>query len=164
MKNIILIGFKGVGKTKWAKILSAHLNREMIDTDRLIVEYFAVKNGEDAAVHEIYDFLGEIQFRELEKKVICSLCPKNSIIATGGGSILDPQNVAHLKTLGTVVYLEEDLKIVQERFCQMSRHLNFININQRKPLYQAAADKTLNLTNKTEQEILENLLSFCTQI
>lgn len=104
MNNIILIGYKSSGKTTLGKKIAEKTGRHFIDTDDLIA-----KNN-----REFYLAVGPTAFREIEKEVIRALAEfQNSVIATGGGTILDPENVIILKKLGKLFYLEvakEELK------------------------------------------------------
>lgn len=103
MNNIILCGFKSCGKSTLAKKISEKTGRHYIDTDELVS-----KN-----CPQLY-LQGPEAFRDIEKQVIAALVGFEScVIATGGGAILDPENVAILKKLGKIVYLrvpKEELK------------------------------------------------------
>lgn len=80
-KNIILIGFMGVGKTTVGKLVAKKLQREFIDVDEEIEKEFGMP------VSEIFNKLGEKAFREKEKSLIISLCnQKNKVLSPGGGS------------------------------------------------------------------------------
>lgn len=104
MDNLILIGFKRSGKTTLGKELATVLNRSFIDTDDLIAE----------DCHRCYKEVGEEAFRLLEKQAIFTLISaKKSVIATGGGTLLDPENISVLKKIGTLIYIyvpKEELK------------------------------------------------------
>lgn len=95
MNNIILIGFKSCGKTTLGKKISEKKGLHFIDTDELVS-----KN-----CRQLY-LQGPEAFRDIEKEVIKALVGfENCVIATGGGAILDPENVAILKKLGKIFYL-----------------------------------------------------------
>jgi shikimate kinase len=104
LNNIILIGYKSAGKTTLGKKIAEKTGRHFIDTDDLIA-----KNN-----REFYLAVGPEAFREIEKEVIRALAEfQNSVIATGGGVVLDPENVIILKKLGKLFYLrveKEELK------------------------------------------------------
>ena len=88
--NIVLTGFMGTGKTAVGEQLSQLTGREFVDTDAEIV----LRHG---AIETIFDRDGEAHFRQLERDVISSLAPRrNLVIATGGGTLLDPDNVLAL--------------------------------------------------------------------
>lgn len=95
--NVVLVGFKRSGKTTHGKKIAEKLNCNFIDTDDLIA----------FDCRRFYQDIGADSFRLLEKKIIFSLgVVQRSVIATGGGSILDPDNVFALKKMGKVIYLQ----------------------------------------------------------
>jgi shikimate kinase len=104
LSNIILCGFKSCGKSTLAKKISERTGLHYIDTDELIA-----KNN-----RKFYLEVGPEAFRDIEKKVIQALIGfENCIIATGGGVVLDPENILILKKLGKIFYLrvpKEELK------------------------------------------------------
>ena len=106
MSNIILCGFKSCGKTTLGKKLAERLGRHFIDTDSLIssnCRAFYLQEGEEA-------------FRAMEKQVIAALVEfQNCVIATGGGTILDQENIAILKKLGTIFYLRVEKEELRRR-------------------------------------------------
>ena len=100
--NIVLIGFKSCGKTSVAK----ELDPNFVDLDRLVEQYYTKITGVSCSCSEIYKNHGEKYFRDIEKIVITSLeKQENCVIASGGGSVLDPANVVCLKKHGLLVYL-----------------------------------------------------------
>ena len=102
LKNIVLIGFMGSGKSSIARELSHALGYPMVDTDALIVEQAG------KPIPEIFEDEGEDAFRDLESAVLRDLeesQPTRRIIATGGGVILRPENSEILRRLGFVVWL-----------------------------------------------------------
>jgi shikimate kinase len=106
LNNLIFIGFKRSGKTSTGKKVALKLDKQFIDTDDLIAldcRQFSQEIGIDS-------------FRLLEKKIIFSLSiVQNAVIATGGGSILDPDNVSQLKKLGKLIYLHVPKDKLKER-------------------------------------------------
>lgn len=111
--SIILIGPMGSGKSTIGRLLAARLRLPYVDSDHLIVSHTGVD------VPTIFEIEGEVGFRERERKVIADLAEAQSdiVLATGGGAILDPNNRAHLRNLGQVIYLdvsvEEQMKRVR---------------------------------------------------
>lgn len=114
--NYILCGMPKCGKTTIGKRLAEKLTFSFIDTDRLIENAYFQKCGFSHSCREIYLKEGETFFRELEKKQIASLSTtKKSVIATGGGALIDITNVEALKSMGHVIYLKTPLIIIWER-------------------------------------------------
>lgn len=94
--NIVLTGFMGTGKSAVGEQLAQLTGREFVDTDAEII----LKHG---AIENIFDRDGEDHFRQLERDVISALAPRrNLVIATGGGTLLDADNV--LALLGTEIF------------------------------------------------------------
>lgn len=99
-KNIVLTGFMGTGKTTVGKLLAEQLNREFIDTDKLIQE------REGLTIPEIFSKHGEAAFRKMEADVAEELSQRQGlVISTGGRLMLDPANVRTLTRDGRVFCL-----------------------------------------------------------
>jgi shikimate kinase/3-dehydroquinate synthase len=108
--NLIITGFSGTGKSLVAKEVARGLNWDFIDTDDEIVK----QNGKPIA--EIFRQYGEDKFRELERETIRKACQhKQTIIAIGGGAIVDPQNYELLAKTGLIVCLEAKPETIYER-------------------------------------------------
>ena len=110
MRNVILIGFMGTGKTSTGKMLAQKLGCAFIDMD--------VKIEEEAGmtIPEIFAKFGEDHFRQLEHDLAVRLgSRRNAVISTGGGVVKDPANMAALKQGGTVICLQADVDTVLER-------------------------------------------------
>lgn len=166
--NLILIGFKNCGKTTFAKAVSKRLNRAFLDVDELIQEQFFLLSGLFLPIYEIYAELGEGEFRKREKQVIVSISPEKPIIlAAGGGSILDQDNVATFKKLGKLVYLDVDFEVLQERILTL-KVPSFLDkkdplasfkrmYDEREAIYRGSADVSIALKGKKEEEIIQFL-------
>ena len=114
--NIALVGFMGTGKTSVGKILGKKLNREVIDVDQYI------ETTQKRKISEIFEKEGEVFFRAVEKKAIRDISGRRGIvITTGGGAVLDPQNIQVLKETGWVVCLSAPPETVFSRV-KYSRH------------------------------------------
>lgn len=100
-KPIYLTGFMGVGKSTVARELSYALNRNFLDTDRLIEE------KAHATISEIFETQGEAKFRLLESAALRSThTSKNHVIALGGGALNDPNIINGILEHGTLIYLK----------------------------------------------------------
>lgn len=105
MKNIVLIGMPGSGKSTVGALLSRQLSRPLVDLDTLIEETASL------TVSEIFEQWGEGAFRDLE----CALAVQTAqttgqIIATGGGVILREENMKALQKTGILVFLDRPLE------------------------------------------------------
>ena len=102
--SVVLIGYRGSGKTTIGKRLADQLWQPFVDTDELIVR----KAGK--SIREIFDQQGEAAFRDLESQVVRdALLLQEQVISLGGGALLREENRAALKASGhRVIYLKCD--------------------------------------------------------
>jgi len=164
LKNIILIGFMGVGKGSVAREVIKHSDYIALDTDDLI------ESMENKRVKKIFEESGEAYFRKLEKDVSIWLekSVKNTLISTGGGFY----KVENLKKIGIVVLLDSPFDKIIKR---IKNHPNAVKklkkrpllndlekakelYNQRRPEYLALADVVIDVTNKSALECSKELL------
>ena len=97
MKNIVLTGFMGSGKSSVGKLVAKELNYTFYDMDTVICE----RTGK--SVQQIFDQFGEEYFRDLESEVASDLAKtKLSVIACGGGTVLRPSNIDNLRESGII--------------------------------------------------------------
>jgi shikimate kinase/3-dehydroquinate synthase len=107
--NIIITGFSGTGKSLVAREVARGLNWDFLDTDDEIVK----QTGKPIA--EIFRRDGETRFRELERETIRKACQqRQTVIAIGGGAIVDPQNYELLARTGLIVCLEAKPETIYE--------------------------------------------------
>ncbi len=110
MKNIVLVGLMGAGKTTVGKVLAEKLQKEFIDTDEVIVK------TENKSINEIFTEKGEIYFRELEKNVIARVSQmSDKVISVGGGALENQENIFNLKKNGILFYLKADVDTLEKR-------------------------------------------------
>lgn len=108
--NIILIGYRGTGKSVVGKLLSKELNMEVVGMDNEIV-----KNAE-MSIPEIVDQFGWDHFRDIETRIALSLAEKdNLVIDTGGGVIERSENMAELGKTGPVFWLTASVDTIVDR-------------------------------------------------
>ena len=108
--NIVLIGYRCSGKTGVGKMLARELKREFLDTDTLIEE------DAGCSIETIVSSEGWDYFRDLEKRIVKEVARENNlVIATGGGIVMDRDNVNHLKRNGWIVWLKTGAQTVKER-------------------------------------------------
>ncbi|MBQ6810568.1 MAG: shikimate kinase [Firmicutes bacterium] len=109
MKNIYIVGMMGAGKTCIGKIVAQKKKCRFIDTDTF------VENRAGMSVAEIFEAEGEEGFRKRETEALRFLAKKhNCIISTGGGIILNDENIDLMRNSGTVIWLKRDLHKVLE--------------------------------------------------
>ena len=109
-RNIVLTGFMASGKSVCGKALAEKLGREFVDSDSAIEEKCGM------TISEIFEKYGEEYFRKVEKEVIAELSLKShAVIATGGGVVLNSDNIAVLRKNATIVNLEPSEDVIKER-------------------------------------------------
>lgn len=165
MTNLILCGFKGCGKSHFGLRLAQKSLRPFIDTDESIERLYTEKTGEKKEFREIYRDSGAPFFRLLEKQAILALEEAtDSIVALGGGALLDPDNIKILKQFGTLVYLKAEKNVIQQRLLDGPRpafleEYSFEKMfEEREPIYAKNACVTLDLREKEESQIVTDLM------
>ncbi|MEA4955007.1 MAG: shikimate kinase [Pseudoflavonifractor sp.] len=162
MKNIVLIGMMGSGKTTVGQLLAGRLKKTLVDTDRLI------EAREGLAVEEIFATQGEDYFRSLEVGVAQALSLRQDlIIACGGGLPLREVAMAPLKESGTVFWLNRDAGDIYDHesmegrpLAQEGREAFLAKAAEREETYRRWADVTItNFTSpiSTAARVLEGL-------
>ena len=164
MKNIILIGFMGVGKGSVAREVIKHSEYMAIDTDDLI------ESMENRKIKSIFEEEGEAYFRTLEKDVALWLeeSVKNTLISTGGGFYKQK----NLKKVGTIVLLDSPFDDIIKR---IKKHPNAVKklkkrplladlkkakelYDERRPEYLKLADVVIDVTRKSALDCSKELL------
>lgn len=98
--NVILTGFMGTGKTSLGKMLATKLGRPFVDIDKKI------EDETQLSIPQIFEQFGEAHFRELEKAAVKELSERRGlVIATGGGTVKDEENIRLLKSSGIIICL-----------------------------------------------------------
>jgi len=157
MRNIILIGMMGCGKTTVAELLSQLLGREWVDTDAMIEE------REGRSVSTIFEQNGEEYFREKELEVCRELRSRSGlIIACGGGLPLQSACAPLLKSNGLVFWLDRDpketydsLDTTQRPLAQTSREAFLARYTQRAPVYRVWANYVVARPSSPEDAAAE---------
>lgn len=153
MKNIVLIGMMGCGKTTVGRILSRRLGRTLVDTDARIEE------AAGKSIPQIFQEDGEAQFRAMETRAARELGAQSDlIVATGGGLPLREENVRALRENGIIFWLKRDPGESFDRGNMAGRPLaqggraDFLaRFQQRAPLYAAAADHVIEEFSSPEK-------------
>ena len=109
MDNIILTGMPSCGKSTLGRLLAKELGYDFLDTDDVIIQ----QNG--CPLKDILDNQGLDGFIRAEEAAVCSVNVENTVIATGGSVVYSEKTMAHLKSLGRIVYICLDYKEVERR-------------------------------------------------
>lgn len=160
MRNIILVGFMGSGKSSIGRLLHQSLGYQLIDTDRIIEE----QTGK--TISDIFSQDGETVFRELETNLLQELTSAETskhIISTGGGMVSSPENRALLRQLGFVVWLKCSTEEIYKRtsknndrpLLQCKDPVKTIDklLQERSPLYAQTAHLEINTTGLSLDEV-----------
>lgn len=150
-QNIVLIGMPASGKTTVGKALAESLGRSFFDSDEEIVK------REGIAVSEIFAVKGEEYFRKCESEVIKELSAlQSSVIATGGGAVLNPRNTDLLKENGKIFFLDrnlDDIAATPDRPLSSTREDLEKRYKERYPIYCASADYKINCSDEVEENV-----------
>lgn len=157
MKNIILIGMPGAGKSTVGVILAKSLLMDFTDTD-LIIQKKTKK-----ALCDIINEKGTDYFIGLEEEIILGEEFVNSVIATGGSAVYGEKAMQKLKDNGICVYLKVELPELIKRLgdittrgIAMDKNTGIPELYElRSPLYEKYADITVNCTGKTPEECVD---------
>lgn len=109
MDNIILIGMPGSGKSSVGVVLAKAMGYRFLDVDLLIQE------RENALLQEMIDQNGVDYFLDVERAAICSVDCHRTVVAPGGSCVCREEAIAHMRRLGTVVYLKLSLAEIESR-------------------------------------------------
>lgn len=162
MKNVVLIGMPGCGKSTVGVVLAKSLGFGFIDTDLLICEKYGKK------LQDIIDEKGIDEFLEIEGETGASLNCQNAVVATGGSMAMSKKAMEHLKKIGTVVYIDVAPKELERRITNMKTRgivfrpgERFQDIyNVRTPLYKKYADLTVTVPeNGTLESTVSNIVN-----
>lgn len=108
--NIVLTGFMASGKTQISKCIAKMSGFNLIDTDQLIVERM------NMSINEIFEKMGESEFRKIESDIIREVSElDNVIISTGGGVVLNKENMDNLRKNGVIVNLAPSFDVIVAR-------------------------------------------------
>jgi shikimate kinase len=162
--KVILIGPMGSGKTTIGSLLAEKLGLNFRDTDHLIEEQ------EEKTVSQIFLDQGEDAFRVIEKRVLREeLLTDGTVLSLGGGAPISIDAQSALRAISShIIFLDISLSTVAPRIgFNRDRPLLLNNprgqwqtlMEARRPIYEAIADATINVDDKSEEEIVTIALS-----
>jgi shikimate kinase len=160
-KLVILIGYRGTGKTAVAERLARRLGWSWVDADAHLEAHAG------RSIRQIFEAEGEAGFRARESALLAELCTlENHVLATGGGVVLDSRNRELMKRTGRIVWLTADVDTIHERILtdassrtrrpplttgdlQEIRDL----LGRREPHYRACAELSIDTSRRTPDEV-----------
>lgn len=167
MRNVVLIGFMGTGKTSTGKMLAVRLGVAFIDMDQKIEEDAGM------SIPDMFAQKGEPYFREQEHKLVLQLSARrNAVISTGGGTVKNPDNIAALKEGGVIVCLSANVDTVLERTNRRGTRPVLDNedrgdrrqaveklMEERRELYKQA-DFTVDTSDLSPMQVVDQIVRF----
>lgn len=162
MKNIVLLGFMGTGKTAVGKILAQKFSLEFVDLDNLIEEDMGM------SINDIFFNFGEPYFRDREKEMVRRISSKKKlVIATGGGAVLDDENIENLRRNGILITLMASVEEIYRRISK-TKNRPLLDVaypektiremlELRRPRYELA-DFIVNTSGRAAEEVAEEIL------
>lgn len=116
MKNVVLIGFMGTGKSSCGRAIAQQLGYRFVDLDKEIETKYQMP------IPAMFKQHGENWFRQREKEMVAHWAnQKNVVISTGGGTVKNPENTACLRKNGKIVCLQADVDTLAERTARQGR-------------------------------------------
>lgn len=162
MRNIVLTGFMGAGKSTVGRRLGERLGMKVVDTDDLVVEMAGMR------ISAIFSTFGEAYFRDFESKAVARASELDGhVIITGGGVVLRRDNIANLRRKGVIVYLHAEPEAIYERI-KGETHRPLLQVGNppgkikellecRAPYY-AENDLVVDTSSKTVEEVVEEVV------
>lgn len=172
---IVVIGFKGSGKSVVGKIAARKLSFDFIDTDSVIERLYQKREGVNLSFREIYDKHGAEYFRKLENEAAKeALVNKNSVVSIGGGTLVNSELEKADFGDAVFVYLTVDKKILFERIFKNGIPA-FLDeddpkgsleklLAERSPVYEKFADFTVDNTVKTPEAAADEIADWIKKV
>ena len=163
MKNLVLVGFMGSGKTDAGKLAAARLGMTFVDMDEIIEQ----RHGQ--TISQIFETNGEPFFRQQERALVRELADRQDrVIATGGGVVLNPNNLRDFSRTGIVICCWVDARAAHER-TKNTKHRPLLGdqtdrlarietlLRERQHLYKAIPNRVDTSAMSVEQQTDEIL-------
>lgn len=162
MKNIIITGFMGTGKSEAGRIVAGRLGLNLVDVDAMI------EDEQNMTISEIFRQFGEPGFRDMEADAVRRLSLMNNlVVSTGGGVVLRDENMANLRKNGTIICLTASPETILERvghdnsrpLLQTDDPLAAIRqLLQDREKYYEAADMVIDTEGRSPLEVAEEII------
>ena len=159
MRNLVLIGMPGAGKSTIGVLLAKALRMQFLDTD------IAIQEREKSTLKEIIDSSGIQGFLACEEDVVCSLTVKGHVLATGGSVVYSKKAMRHLKDNGFLIFLKLDFSEIERRVRNIRGRGVVLRPGQtlhdlyeeREPLYEQYADHVLDCNGMDMESTVETI-------
>lgn len=166
--NVVLIGFRGSGKSTVGRMAAERLGYAFVDTDALIEQRTGM------TIREIFADRAEDGFRDLESQIVAEVSRADrTVISTGGGVVLREQNVRALQANGRLIYLTAPPDVLWKRiFADVHRHATRLRMDPdtglqqvrhalefREPIYSAIADAVVDTDGRSVESIVDRVIT-----
>ncbi|MBI1884692.1 MAG: shikimate kinase [Chlamydiae bacterium] len=168
--NIVLFGFMGTGKSAVAQVLARRLSLRWVDMDHVIEE------REKCSIEEIFEKKGEAFFRQRERDLVRELTQQNDlVISTGGGVVLNSQNMNDFEKWGFGICLSASLDVILERTQRSFAKSHFRSrpllkgahptkrieelLAMRRPYYERISHQ-IDTTGKSVHDVVETIVKW----
>lgn len=159
-RNLILIGMPGAGKSTIGVLLAKRMGTAFLDTDILI------QTGEGFYLQELITSHGINGFRKIEETYLLGVPADCGVVATGGSAVYSAKAMAHLKSLGPVVYLQIELEPLKARLgnlaergvLRMPGQTIDMLYEERRPLYESYADIVVTTAGMTPDQVVSRVI------
>ncbi|MBE6632482.1 MAG: shikimate kinase [Ruminococcaceae bacterium] len=160
MKNIVLIGMPGAGKSTLGVLLAKALGYSFVDTD------IVIQQREKRLLQDIIDNDGIETFLEKEEAAILSVVTEGTVIATGGSAVYSEKAMSALKENSTVVYIDVDYHELKHRLTDISTRgivlkdkISFYDVYlERTPIYEKYSDITVYCSGKSVEKCVNEII------
>jgi shikimate kinase len=164
--NIVLIGYRGTGKSVVGKLVARRLGMECVSMDARIVEKVGMSIPEIVATHDWPTF------RDMESEVARELAKRDHlVIDTGGGVIERPENMETLGKNGLIVWLKASPGLIVSRIADGTERPSLTGksfteevaevLERRTPKYQAAAQYEIATEQLTPEQVADGIIAIC---
>lgn len=162
--NIVLIGYRGAGKSAVARFLSQTLGKKAVSLDE------EIKRTSGMSIPKLVEEKGWEYFRDVEQEIVREFCTQdNLIIDCGGGAILRPANVKQLRTNSRVVWLQASVGVIASRIGDSTERPALVKgktfieeiaevLSERSPLYDAAADFAIDTDKLNPEQVAHEII------
>jgi len=168
--NIVLIGYRGTGKSVVGELLAHKLNRQTISMDAEIV------NKAGMSIPEFVEQNGWAKFRDLETEVAREMAERDNIIVDCGGGVIErPENIPALRTNGVIFWLQASVDVIVDRIVDSTERPALVEgktfteevaevLDRRTPMYSDAAQHIIDTDSMTPEQVVDSILAIWNKV